>query len=31
MALVIILAAIAILIVGYLTYGSWLCKQWGIG
>ncbi|MBQ7562749.1 MAG: carbon starvation protein A [Lachnospiraceae bacterium] len=30
MALVIILAAIAILIVGYLTYGSWLCKQWGI-
>ncbi|MCR5791314.1 MAG: carbon starvation protein A [Lachnospiraceae bacterium] len=29
-ALLIIIAAIAILIVGYMTYGSWLCKQWGI-
>jgi carbon starvation protein CstA len=29
-ALFIILAAIAILIVGYITYGSWLAKQWGI-
>lgn len=29
-ALLIILAAIAILIVGYITYGSWLAKQWGI-
>ena len=29
-ALFIILAAIAILVVGYITYGSWLARQWGI-
>ena len=29
-ALLIILAAIALLIIGYVTYGSWLAKQWGI-
>ena len=29
-ALLIILAAIAVLIIGYVTYGSWLAKQWGI-
>ena len=29
-ALLIIIAAIALLIVGYVTYGSWLAKQWGI-
>ncbi len=29
-ALLIVLAAIALLIVGYITYGSWLAKQWGI-
>ncbi len=29
-ALLIILAAIALLILGYITYGSWLAKQWGI-
>ncbi|MBR6486768.1 MAG: carbon starvation protein A, partial [Lachnospiraceae bacterium] len=29
-ALLIILAAIACLIVGYVFYGSWLAKQWGI-
>ncbi len=29
-ALFIILAAIVLLIIGYLTYGSWLAKQWGI-
>ncbi len=29
-ALFIILFAIAILIVGYIAYGSWLAKQWGI-
>ena len=29
-ALLIILAAIVILIIGYVTYGSWLCKKWGI-
>ncbi len=28
--LLIILAAIALLVIGYLTYGSWLAKQWGI-
>jgi len=30
MALIIILAAIALLLVGYVFYGSWLAKQWGI-
>ena len=29
-ALLIILAAIALLFVGYVWYGSWLAKQWGI-
>ncbi|MCR4807028.1 MAG: carbon starvation protein A [Lachnospiraceae bacterium] len=29
-ALFIILAAIVLLIIGYVTYGSWLAKQWGI-
>ncbi len=29
-ALLIILAAIACLIIGYVTYGSWLAKEWGI-
>ena len=29
-ALLIVLAAIAILLVGYVVYGSWLAKQWGI-
>ena len=29
-ALLIIIAAIALLIVGYITYGSWLAKQWGV-
>ena len=28
--LLIILAAIVILVIGYVTYGSWLSKQWGI-
>ncbi len=30
MAIIIILAAIALLILGYIFYGSWLSKQWGI-
>ena len=30
MALLIILAAIALLVIGYITYGSWLAKQWGV-
>lgn len=29
-ALLIILAAIALLFIGYVVYGSWLAKQWGI-
>ena len=29
-ALIIILAAIALLVIGYCTYGNWLCKEWGI-
>ncbi|MDO4478475.1 MAG: carbon starvation protein A [Lachnospiraceae bacterium] len=29
-ALLIILAAIALLFLGYVLYGGWLCKQWGI-
>ena len=29
-ALLIIIAAIICLLIGYVTYGSWLAKQWGI-
>ena len=29
-ALIIILVAIALLVIGYIFYGNWLCKQWGI-
>ena len=29
-ALLIILAAIIMLVVGYMTYGSWLAKEWGV-
>jgi len=29
-ALVILLIGIVVLIIGYVTYGSWLSKQWGI-
>ncbi len=29
-ALLIVLAAIVLLVIGYVTYGSWLAKQWGI-
>ncbi len=29
-ALLIIIAAIALLVIGYVVYGSWLAKQWGI-
>ena len=29
-ALLIILAAIALLFCGYVFYGKWLSKQWGI-
>ncbi len=29
-ALLIILAAVVLLIIGYVTYGSWLAKEWGV-
>ena len=29
-ALLIILAAIVLLLIGYVCYGGWLAKQWGI-
>ena len=29
-AILIILAAIVLLVIGYMTYGNWLCKEWGI-
>ncbi|MBO4639862.1 MAG: hypothetical protein J5710_08930, partial [Treponema sp.] len=29
-ALFIIIAAVALLVIGYIFYGSWLAKQWGI-
>lgn len=29
-ALLIIIAAIVLLIIGYVTYGAWLAKQWGV-
>lgn len=28
--IIIIVVAVVALIIGYLTYGSWLCKKWGI-
>ncbi len=30
-ALVLLLICIAILVIGYIFYGGWLCKQWGVG
>ena len=29
-AILIIAAAIVLLLIGYVSYGSWLAKQWGI-
>ena len=29
-AVFIILAAIVLLVIGYVTYGAWLAKQWGV-
>ncbi len=29
-AILIIVAAIVLLVIGYVTYGSWLAKQWGV-
>lgn len=30
-SLVLLLICIAVLVVGYIFYGGWLCKQWGLG
>ena len=30
-SLVLLLICIAVLICGYILYGGWLCKQWGVG
>jgi len=29
--LVLLLICVALLVVGYIFYGGWLCKQWGVG
>ena len=29
--LVLLIIAIAVLVCGYIFYGGWLCKQWGVG
>ncbi len=30
-SLLLLIICIAILVVGYIFYGGWLCKQWGVG
>ncbi|MGN0298578.1 MAG: carbon starvation protein A [Lachnospiraceae bacterium] len=30
-SLVLLLICIAVLVAGYILYGGWLCKQWGVG
>lgn len=30
-SLVLLIICIAILVLGYIFYGGWLCKQWGVG
>lgn len=30
-SLVLLLICVAVLVIGYIFYGGWLCKQWGIG
>ncbi len=30
-SLLLLIICIAILVVGYIGYGGWLCKQWGVG
>lgn len=30
-SLVLLLISIAVLVIGYICYGGWLCKQWGVG
>ena len=29
--LLLVIIAVAILLCGYIFYGRWLCKQWGVG
>ena len=29
--LVLLIISVAVLAAGYLLYGRWLCKQWGVG
>ena len=30
-ALVLLIISVAVLVCGYIFYGGWLCKQWGVG
>ena len=30
-SLVLLIVCVAILGIGYVCYGGWLCKQWGVG
>ena len=30
-ALVLLIISVAILVCGYIFYGGWLCRQWGVG
>ena len=30
-SLVLLIVCVAILVAGYVCYGGWLCKQWGVG
>ena len=30
-SLVLLITCVAILVLGYIFYGGWLCKQWGVG
>ena len=29
--LVLLIISVAVLVAGYVLYGRWLCKQWGVG
>ena len=30
-SLVLLIVSVAVLAAGYILYGGWLCKQWGVG
>ena len=30
-ALILVLVGSALLLLGYIFYGRWLCKEWGVG